>query len=102
MIDPVKVSSTLSHLMPASRVAAFDELPRMVAARLEPVGVHDVAFFIVDLQGTVLREVTGLGIDAGEGGETLAVDATVAGRAFQRVELIAEPTPSMEREGRKW
>ncbi|MFF8867503.1 PP2C family protein-serine/threonine phosphatase [Streptomyces sp. NPDC015139] len=102
MIDPVKVSSTLSHLMLASHVAAFDELPRMVAARLEPVGVHDVAFFIVDLQGTVLREVTGQGIDAGEGGETLAVDATVAGRAFQRVELIAEPTPSMEREGRRW
>ncbi|MEU6774782.1 hypothetical protein [Streptomyces sp. NPDC046759] len=68
MIDPVKVSSALTDLMQASHGAALEELPRMVADSGEPVGLHDVAFFVVDVQGKVLREVTGRGADAGRGG----------------------------------
>ncbi|MFF7870861.1 hypothetical protein ACFZCT_30965 [Streptomyces qaidamensis] len=48
-------------------------------------------FFLVDLQGVTLREVTGRGVDAGVGGQSLAVDKTMGGLAFQRVDLVLEP-----------
>ncbi|MFI8193861.1 PP2C family protein-serine/threonine phosphatase [Streptomyces sp. NPDC085946] len=102
MIEPAKVSRTLTDLMMASHAATLEELPRMVADHAGTVGLHDVAFFVVDLQGQVLRQVTGQGIDAGAGGMELTVDATVPGLAFQRVDLIAEPDRSSEREGRRW
>ncbi|MGW7256573.1 PP2C family protein-serine/threonine phosphatase [Streptomyces sp. NPDC054834] len=102
MIDPAKVGRALSDLMMASHVATLEELPRMVADHVDAVGLHDVAFFLVDVQGKVLREVTGGGLNAGSQGLELAVDTTVAGLAFQRVDLIAEPDPSCTRERCRW
>ncbi|MGX1274457.1 PP2C family protein-serine/threonine phosphatase [Streptomyces phaeoluteigriseus] len=102
MTDPAKVSRALTELMMASHVATLEELPRMVADHVEPVGLHDVAFFLVDMQGRVLRQVTGGGFDAGSGGRELAVDTTLAGRAFQRVDLVTEPGRSSTRQGCRW
>ncbi|MER5294505.1 PP2C family protein-serine/threonine phosphatase [Streptomyces pharetrae] len=103
MIEPAMVSRALTDLMMASHVATLEELPRMVAHHAGAAGLLDVAFFVVDLQGQVLRQVTGQGIDAGAGGIELAVDTTVPGLAFQRVDLIAEPGRSSGREGsRRW
>ncbi|MFF5158031.1 PP2C family protein-serine/threonine phosphatase [Streptomyces sp. NPDC000348] len=102
MTEPAKVSRTLTDLMMASHMATLEDLPRMVADRAEAVGLGDVAFFLVDLQGTVLRQITGRGLDAGAGGAELAVDATVAGLAFQRVDLVVEPDASSGRAGRRW
>jgi hypothetical protein len=87
----VKVSTALPDLMQASHVAALEELPRMVADHADAVGLYEVAFFLVDLQGVTLREVTGRGVDAGVGGQSLAVDKTMGGLAFQRVDLVLEP-----------
>ncbi|MEU1710998.1 PP2C family protein-serine/threonine phosphatase [Streptomyces sp. NPDC005706] len=98
----MKVNSALTELMLASHVAALEELPRMVADSVEPAGLHDVAFFLVDVQGEVLREVTGRGSDAGGGGLELAVDATLAGRAFQRVDLVTEPPAPSGRDRCRW
>ncbi|GAA3499174.1 PP2C family protein-serine/threonine phosphatase [Streptomyces prasinosporus] len=102
MTDPAKVSTALTDLMLASHVAALEELPRMVADAADAVGLHEVAFFLVDLQGVVLREVTGRGPDAGADGLTLPVDGTVAGLAFQRVDLVTEPDRGGERDRLRW
>ncbi|WP_445281874.1 PP2C family protein-serine/threonine phosphatase [Streptomyces sp. DSM 118148] len=96
------MSSALTDLMLASHLAALEELPRMVVDSAEPVGLHDVAFFLVDVQGEVLREVTGRGADAGGGGVELAVDATLAGMAFRRVDLITEPPAASGRDRCRW
>ncbi|MEV5886323.1 PP2C family protein-serine/threonine phosphatase [Streptomyces sp. NPDC052020] len=102
MIDRVKVNGALTELMLASHTATLEDLPRMVADHVEPAGLHDVAFFLVDVQGKVLRQVTGRGADAGAQGLELAVDSTVAGLAFQRVDLVAEPERLHGRGGRRW
>ncbi|MEU9590903.1 hypothetical protein AB0D84_14415 [Streptomyces sp. NPDC048193] len=68
MTDPAKATTSLVDLMMRSHVAALEELPQMVADHAEAVGLHEVAFFLVDLQGVLLRQVTGRGLDAGEGG----------------------------------
>lgn len=96
------VGRALTDLMMAGHAATLEELPRLVADHAAAVGLNDVAFFLVDLQGRVLRQVTGRGLDAGTGGVELAVDATVAGLAFQRVDLVVEPDASSGREGRRW
>ncbi|MGI5484666.1 PP2C family protein-serine/threonine phosphatase [Streptomyces lavendofoliae] len=88
--------------MQASHVVTLEELPRMVTDHVGPTGLRDVAFFLVDLQGKVLREVTGRGIDARAGGLELAVAASMAGEAFQRVDLITEPPSSTDSAGRRW
>ncbi|MEW2298292.1 stage II sporulation protein E, partial [Streptomyces sp. NPDC006743] len=102
MIDPMKVSGALTDLMLASHTATLEDLPRMVADHVEPTGLHDVAFFLVDMQGRLLRQLTGRGDDAGGTGLELAVDSTLAGLAFQRVDLITEPDRPSGQGGRRW
>ncbi|MDQ0584296.1 serine phosphatase RsbU (regulator of sigma subunit) [Streptomyces rishiriensis] len=97
-----KVASALTDLMLVSHVAALEDLPEMVAAHVDPVGLHDVAFFVVDLQGKILRQVTGRGPDAAEGGLQFMVHGTVAGLAFQRVDLVTEPDGTGRRNLRRW
>jgi len=43
----------------------------------------------------VLRELTGRGLDGGEGGQVFTVSGSLPGQAYQRVELLPEP----ERDG---
>ncbi|MEU2061295.1 PP2C family protein-serine/threonine phosphatase [Streptomyces sp. NPDC013455] len=102
MSDPANVGRALTGLMMASHVVTLEELPRMVAECAEAVGLYDVSFFLVDLQGRVLREVTGGGLDAGLGGAELAVDSTLAGLAYQRVDLVAEPDRPAARARCRW
>ena len=102
MIDPARVSGALTDLMLASHTATLEDLPLMVADHVEAAGLHDVAFFLIDMQGKVLRQVTGRGADAGGDGLTLAVDSTLAGLAFQRVDLITEPDRPSGQGRRRW
>jgi serine phosphatase RsbU (regulator of sigma subunit) len=89
--DAAKLNETLIHLVRASHLARLEDLPRMVAEHAEAAGLHEVGIFVADLQGTVLRQVTGRGLDAGEGGEEYSIGGTVPGLAYRRVDLIAEP-----------
>ncbi|MEV6958684.1 hypothetical protein AB0M97_05665 [Streptomyces sp. NPDC051207] len=66
------------------------------------MGLHEVAFFGVDLQGKILRQVTGRGPDSGEGGLRFTVHGTVAGLAFQRVDMVTEPDRTGRRNLRRW
>ncbi|GGP97524.1 hypothetical protein GCM10010266_21000 [Streptomyces griseomycini] len=102
MTEPVKAGRTLTGLMMPGHLVTLEELPRMAAGHGEAMGLGDVAFFLADPQGTVLRQLTGRGLDAGADGAEPAVDATVAGPAFQRVDLVAEPDASSGRAGRRW
>ncbi|MEU4888859.1 hypothetical protein [Streptomyces xinghaiensis] len=93
MTDTVRVGKVLTDLMQAGHTTALEQLPGVVAAHAETVGLHDVALFAVDLQQKVLRQLTGRGPDAGEGGTEVAVDGTLPGRAYQNVTIVSEPAP---------
>jgi serine phosphatase RsbU (regulator of sigma subunit) len=74
----------LVALTRASHLTTFEKMSALVATHAERAGLGRTSIFLADLQQDVLREVTGRGIDAGDGGEELRVDATLAGRAFQK------------------
>ncbi|MFF8592331.1 PP2C family protein-serine/threonine phosphatase [Streptomyces sp. NPDC015220] len=92
------------RLMQASHTATLEQLPQLIADHAAVAGMHDVALFLVDVRETVLRQVTGRGLDAGEGGQEFTVSGSLPGQAYQRVELIPEPARGQAGEGarRRW
>ncbi|WP_307167835.1 PP2C family protein-serine/threonine phosphatase [Streptomyces rishiriensis] len=74
----------LTALTRASHLMAFEQMPAVVAAHAERAGLGRTSIFLADLQEDVLREVTGRGVNAGQGGEELRIDGTLAGRAYQK------------------
>lgn len=78
-------------LLRASHLSAFEEVPGLVAGAAAGVGLREAAVYVADVQEVMLREVTGRGADAGEGGQELRIEATLAGRAFQSG--LARSTP---------
>ncbi|MFI9546847.1 PP2C family protein-serine/threonine phosphatase [Streptomyces sp. NPDC052016] len=87
--------------MQAAHTVTLEQLPGLIAGHAAAAGLFDVAVYGVDIQETVLRQITGLGADAAARGEQVKVDGTLPGRAYQRVELIAEPARE-EQERRRW
>jgi serine phosphatase RsbU (regulator of sigma subunit) len=73
----------LRALLRASHLAAFEELPALIARHAHAAGLQVARFYVSDLQEDVLREATGQGLDAGEGGQQMRIDATLAGRVFR-------------------
>jgi hypothetical protein len=88
---PSDPAGLLARLVRAGQLATFEALPTLVAhhARLE--GLCRAALYVADLQQDVLREVTGQGVDAGQGGEELRIDSTLAGRAFRDGQTLTAP-----------
>ncbi|MFA1544812.1 PP2C family protein-serine/threonine phosphatase [Actinomadura chokoriensis] len=70
----------------------MEQLPGAAARTAADVGLDDVLIYVVDLQQTVLRLLTGKGPDAGAdpGAESpeLKIEGTIAGRAFQTMEPV--------------
>jgi serine phosphatase RsbU (regulator of sigma subunit) len=81
---------SLVQLMQASHVATLEELPDMIARHAATAGLYDMAVYLVDMRETVLRQLTGRGVSAGEGGEEFTVQGTLPGQAYQRVDLLLE------------
>ncbi|MEX5637880.1 PP2C family protein-serine/threonine phosphatase [Parafrankia sp. FMc2] len=79
----------LGALVDLGRPATFEQLPRLVAEHAAGSGLHQVRIYVADLRAEVLREVTGRGLDAGEGGEELRVDGSLAGQAFREIRLLS-------------
>lgn len=71
-------------LVRAGHLATFEELPSLVAKKAEHAGLSQARIYLADHQQRVLREVTGVGADAHEGGEDLEVDRSLAGQAYVR------------------
>ncbi|MEV6960686.1 PP2C family protein-serine/threonine phosphatase [Streptomyces sp. NPDC051207] len=98
-------SASLVRLMQASHTATLEQLPGMIAEHAAAAGMRDVAVFVADVRDTVLRQLTGKGTGAGEGGEEFTVSGSLPGQAFQRVELLAESAQDGAGEradGRRW
>ncbi|MBB4903367.1 PP2C family protein-serine/threonine phosphatase [Streptomyces griseomycini] len=95
---------SLVRLMQASHTITLEQLPQLVADHAASAGMHDTAVFLVDVQETVLRELTGWGLDAGEGGQEFTVSGSLPGQAYQRVEVIPESTRARVGDGarRRW
>jgi serine phosphatase RsbU (regulator of sigma subunit) len=77
------MDSVLADVLRDSHRASFEQVPALLAGAAARSGFARSRLFVVDLQQDVLREVTGAGMDAGQGGEQLRVDGTLAGRAYQ-------------------
>ncbi|KAB2352207.1 PP2C family protein-serine/threonine phosphatase [Actinomadura rudentiformis] len=82
----------LRTLLRAGHLSAFEELPGLVARHADAAGLRQTRFYLCDLQEEVLREATGRGLDAGEGGQELRIDATLAGRVFRSATPSSAPT----------
>jgi serine phosphatase RsbU (regulator of sigma subunit) len=79
----------LTGLLAASHTAPFEALPGLLDAAAKQAGLGGARLFVVDLQEDVLREVTGIGLNAGEGGEQHRIEGTLAGRAYQLSQITA-------------
>ncbi|MBT2445450.1 serine/threonine-protein phosphatase [Streptomyces sp. ISL-36] len=79
----------LEGLLQASHLATFEELPAIIARHAAVNGFHETRVYVADLREDVLCEVTGQGVDAGEGGGRLRIDGTLAGRVFQSLEALS-------------
>ncbi|MFE9626612.1 PP2C family protein-serine/threonine phosphatase [Streptomyces sp. NPDC006527] len=101
MATTTDIGTVLRRLMQAAHTVTLEQLPGLIAGHAADAGLLDVAVYGVDIQETVLRQITGLGPDAAAGGEQVRVDGTLPGRAYQRVEIIAEPARE-EQERRRW
>jgi serine phosphatase RsbU (regulator of sigma subunit) len=101
MVNTSDTGWMLRRLLQAAHTVTLEELPDLVAGHAGAAGLHDVAVFAVDIRETLLRQITGRGLDAAKGGEQIRIDGTLPGRAYQRVTLLAE-TPCATRSRRRW
>ncbi|EFC80228.1 PP2C family protein-serine/threonine phosphatase [Parafrankia sp. EUN1f] len=86
----------LSSLLELGRLAVLEQLPALVREQAEVAGLADTRIYLVDLQGQVLRELTGHGLDAGAGGETIPVEGTLPGRVFQGIRTLPSRASASE------
>ncbi|MFR0357679.1 PP2C family protein-serine/threonine phosphatase [Streptomyces sediminimaris] len=86
------LGGTLSRLLEASHTTAFEQLPGLLETAAREAGAGGARLFVADLQQDVLREVTGIGPDAGRGGEEVRIEGTLPGRAYQILESTTAPT----------
>ncbi|MEU9098011.1 PP2C family protein-serine/threonine phosphatase [Streptomyces sp. NPDC048361] len=85
------LARALAELLEASHTAPFEQLPCLLNTAAKEAGAGGARLFVADLQEEVLREVTGIGLSAGEGGEEYRIEGTLAGRAYQLTELTVPP-----------
>jgi hypothetical protein len=83
------LAGALAGLLEASHTAPFEQLPRLLDTAAKDAGAGGARLFVADLQEEVLREVTGMGLSAGEGGEECRIEGTLPGRAYQLTEITA-------------
>lgn len=81
----------LVGLLEGSHRAPFELLPRLLDTAAREAGTGGARLFVADLQEEVLREVTGVGLNAGVGGEEYRIEGTLPGRAYQSSE-VTSPT----------
>ncbi|MEV7675524.1 PP2C family protein-serine/threonine phosphatase [Streptomyces sp. NPDC088752] len=77
-----RVLGALAGMLAEGHLAGFDQVPDLVARHAGEAGMADARIYLADLREQVLREVTGRGLDAAEGGEVFGVEGTLPGRVF--------------------
>lgn len=81
----------LDHLLASAHLAGAHELPRLVAESAAILHVADTQVYLADLQQNTLvpfMDERGPSLDVSV--EPLVIDATVAGRAYQMVEVLTQ------------
>ncbi|WP_411104208.1 PP2C family protein-serine/threonine phosphatase [Streptomyces sp. cmx-4-9] len=91
MDRPSDMLKMLTRILDDGHLRSFDQLPALVAGHADQAGLEHVRIFLADLREQVLREVTGRGIDAAEGGETLPIESTLPGRVFTTIRALPGP-----------
>lgn len=93
----------LEGLLAASHLMPLEALPARVTEHAAAAGLTEVSIYIADVQGNVLRLLTGdkgTG-EAGPGQEAeLKVEGTLPGRSYQYVEVLADRSPGAR--GHRW
>jgi hypothetical protein len=95
-------SAALVRLMEASHTVTLESLPEMITQHAAEAGLQDTAVFVVDVREKVLRQLTGEGGAAERGGREFTVAGSLPGRAYQRVDLLAERSGAGDGPGRRW
>lgn len=81
----------VDELLTASRLMAAHELPGLLAEHGRRLGVDDVVAYLADLQQELLVPFVGPdGPGLGDNAGPLAVDTTLAGRAYQHVQVLTQ------------
>ncbi|MFD0687457.1 PP2C family protein-serine/threonine phosphatase [Actinomadura fibrosa] len=92
MSDERSFERALTGLLEASHLTSFDGLPGLIAEHIGEAGLKEVLVYLVDMQQTVLRLVTGRGLDAhqdaGAAPAERRVEGSLAGRAYQQVRIL--------------
>src|SRR3954452_176364 len=83
VVDP------LVSLLRASHLLAPDDLASMVAAHARSLGARETVIYLADYEQATLVPLPGAG---GPQRQELAIEATMAGRAFRRVEVVTSST----------
>ncbi len=102
--DGVSVGEqVLGALLEAIHLTAPHEVPGLVAEHAAVLGAQDAVIYLVDLQQQMLVPFVGSAEpDFERSLEPLAVESTLAGRAFQHLEIMTQPTPGDGHLTRVW
>ncbi|OKK04053.1 stage II sporulation protein E [Streptomyces sp. CB02400] len=101
VVDRGVAALALVRLMQTSHTATLEQLPDLIAEHAAGAGMYDAAVFVVDIRESVLRRLTGKGPDAGNDGQEFTVRGSLPGQAYQRVDLLTEPTTGNAPDGRR-
>jgi len=94
---------SLDELMQRAHLAAAHDLPRLFERHAAALGVHDAVAYLVDLQQHFLVPfVPPSGPDADEAVSPLAVDSTLAGRAYQQAQSLTRQVDEDDERVRVW
>lgn len=96
-----RLDEAMDHLLYETHVASPDELPRLVVEAASAFGAQNTTMYLADLQQRVLVPFVPSGShnhDASQ--QALGIDSTVAGRAYQQLQLQTQSGGS--RTGTGW
>ena len=82
------IDSVVRILARSSTHLTFEGLAARVAEEAEHAGLYGVRLYLADRQQLALKEVTGKGADAGQDGQQLRMDGSVAGLAFAHTQIL--------------
>lgn len=82
----------IDHLLTSAHLAGAHDLPRLLAESAAILGAADALAYLADLQqSTLMPFVDGGGPGTDLSVEPLGIDATIAGRAYQTVDVMTQP-----------
>jgi hypothetical protein len=94
---PDSLNDVLNSLLRASHLLAADDLAAVVAEHARALGARETVLYLDDYEQVTLLPLTGARIPARQ---ELAIEGTVAGRAFRRVQVV--PSTASKRVHRLW